>query len=118
MKAEFSGYWSSKDKELWKQIDWKSRNYEDYPLDVSEYITGPGTFYTVDQQFTKIIKFTKYIRANPIYPPYYGPVYDSELLKLMEEYKLCYACYDGNYEGPYTIHDRFESTDIADILSR
>lgn len=115
----FEGYWSDRDKELWKRIDWKARNYEDFPLDeVSDSINGLGYFYSNGGFIIKPVKFVKYLRANPIYQPYFGPIYNSELLEFMKTENFCYPCYDGRKEGPYDIHDRFETSDIADRLSR
>lgn len=116
---EFSGYWSEHDKELWQSIDWKARNYEEYPVeDSQDPINGIGYFYTMKGTLQKPVRFIKYLRPNPIYPPYYGPIYDSELLEFMKQGGFCYPCYDGRKEGPYDIHDRFESSDLADMLSR
>lgn len=118
-EPEFSGYWSDKDKELWMSIDWKARNYEDYPVeDQQDPINGLGHFYTMDGSFTRPVRFVKYLRANSIYQPYYGPIYDSELLEFMRLGHFCYPMYDGRKEGPYNIHDRFESGEVADLLSR
>lgn len=119
MNIEFEGYWSDRDKELWKSIDWKSRNYEDYPVDdIQDPINGVGHFYSTNGSFTKPVRFIKYLRANPIYPPYYGPIYDSELIDFMKNNGFCYPMYDGRLEGPYKLLDRFENTEVADMLSR
>ena len=118
-QIEFNGYWSDKDKEIWENTDWKARDYKDLPVDdIADPINGLGHFYTTNGSLTKPIIFIKYIRANPIFPPYYGPLYDSELIEFMYNNNFCYPCYDGRKEGPYNIHDRFESSDVADALSR
>lgn len=116
-ESNFEGYWSEKDIELWKSIDWKSRNYEEYPVE-DDTIEGIGYFYTLKGALNKPITYVKYIRPNPIFPPYYGPVYTIELLEFMKENHFCYPMYDGHKEGPYNIHDRFESSDLNDLLSR
>ena len=116
---EFNGYWSDRDKELWQSIDWKARDYKAYPVeDTQDPINSVGYFYTTNGKFTKPVTFVKYLNANPIYPPYYGPIYDSELTEFMRKNHFCYPMYDGRKEGPYKMHDRFESNDVADQLSR
>lgn len=118
-EIEFEGYWSDKDKEIWQQTDWKSRNYDELPVeDMQDPINGIGYFYTPKGSFTKPVRFIKYIRANPIYPPYFGPIYDTELIEFMKQNNFCYPMYDGRKEGPYDIHDRFETSEISDRLSR
>lgn len=114
----FEGYWSDKDKETWKNVDWKNRDYKDFPVEDGDPIVLDGYFYTLDGHFTKPIKFVKYLRANPIFSPYYGPVYDTELLSIMENGHFCYPSFDGRKEGPYNIHDRFDDSELADRLSR
>ena len=114
----FEGYWSDKDKETWKNVDWLNRNYEDFPVEDEDPIVLDGYFYTLDGHITKPIKFVKYLRANPVFSPYYGPVYDTELRKFMDLGRFCYPMYDGRKEGAYNIHDRFETDELSDILSR
>ena len=115
--VEFEGYWSERDKELWQKTDWKARDYKELPVEMDS-LNLVGHFYTTDGEFIKPVRFIKYIRPNPIYSPYYGPVYDKELLDFMEKGHFCYPMYDGRKEGHYDIHDRFESNDVADMLSR
>jgi len=99
-EPEFSGYWSDKDKEIWENTDWKARNYEDLPVeDTADPIASTGYFYSQHGSFTKPIVFVKYIRANSIFPPYYRPVYDTELKDFMKKGSFCYPCYDGRKEG-------------------
>ena len=122
---EFKGYWSALDKELWAKTDWKARDYKDLP--VEDTITKrQAYFYSMNDKTHKanaaekllVIDFQKYIRSNPIYSPYYGPVYTSELLTYMNDNAYCYPSFNGDTEDGYPVHDRFESAEIADILSR
>lgn len=117
MPIEFEGYWSERDKEIWNRTDWKARNYEDVPVE-DDVIDGTAYIYGLDKEVKINLKFQKYIRSNPIYSPYYGPVYTPEFRKYKNENHLCSPCYDGRKEGPYQIHDRFESSQLADALSR
>jgi hypothetical protein len=118
MKIEFEGYWSDKDKEIWMKTDWGARNFEELAVEDEEPINRTGYFYTMEGCVKRPIKFIKYIRPNPIFGPYYGPVYDSELLEFMKNGSYCYPCYDGRMEGPYKLMDRFENNELADRLSR
>ncbi len=114
---EFEGYWTDREKSLWNQTDWAKRNYEEFPVE-DDTIEGFGYFYSIDGMVKKPLTFIKYIRPNPIFPPYYGPVYNSELLEFMKDGGYCYPMYDGRTYGHYDIHDRFESSELSDMLSR
>jgi len=117
-EIEFSGYWSERDKQIWEQTDWKARDYEELPVEEDTF-DSVGYFYSLQKETeTHPITFVKYIRPNPIFPPYYGPIYNSQLLKIMEEGHFLRAMYDGRQEGNYDIHDRFETQELYDILSR
>lgn len=118
MDIKFEGYWSDKDKKLWKSIDWKANNYKDYPVEDEEPVNGIGYFYTANEVLRKPIKLIKYIRANPIFGPYYGPAYTSEILDFMKLNSFCYPMYDGRMKDSYKVFDRFENTNLADALSR
>lgn len=108
MDIEYKGYWSDKDKEIWVSTDWKARDYNDLPIEEDTF-EDVGHFYGPSGEQEKRITFIKYIRANPIYPPFYGPVYTSELLEFMKQGGYCYPMYDGKTVGSYDVHDRFDS---------
>ena len=117
-ELEFSGYWSERDKQLWQQTDWKSRDWEELPVE-DDTFDSVGYFYSLQKGCIQHpVTFIKYIRANTIFPPYYGPIYTSELLKFMEEGNYYRATYDGHQAGNYDIHDRFETGELYDRLSR
>ena len=117
-EMEFKGYWSSRDKELWEKTDWKARDYQELPVEEDTF-DSVGYFYDLQKGcINKPVTFVKYIRSNPIFPPYYGPIYNSQLLKIMEEGHYIRAMYDGHQAGNYDIHDRFETQELYDILSR
>lgn len=108
MDVEFNGYWSEKDKEIWTNTDWDARDYN-YLAVEEDTFEGLGYFYGIDGQHKTNITFVKYINPNPIYPPFYGPVYTSDLLEYMKQGSYCYPMYNGTYHGPYKVHDRFEA---------
>ena len=117
-EPEFKGYWSERDKQLWRETDWHARGYEELPVE-GDTFEGIAYIYGIGNEVVKRkITFQKYIRSNPIYEPYYGPVYDSQLKEYMKENSLLSAMYDGDMEGNYPIHNRFETDDVYDRLSR
>lgn len=97
------------DLELWKSIDWKARNYEEYPVEDDNFV-GKITIYGEGRPRTETMEFCKYLRSNPIYPPYYGPVEDVR--------GYVGPMYDGNKYNGYDVHDRFETQATYDMLSR
>ena len=115
-EPEFKGYWSEREKEIWQATDWKARNYEELPVE-DDIINSIGYFYGLKNPVEKPLIFVKYIRSNPIYPPYYGPIYDSKLKEYMYENSFVGPMYDGNNEGNYQIHDRFETSELYNQLS-
>lgn len=112
IERDFEGYWSERDKALWKSIDWKARNYEEFPVEDEAIFEETGYFYSKQGKITKKIKFIKYIRPNQLFDPYYGPIYDAELLAFMKQGHYCYPCFDGRKVGPYKVMDRFDAEDI------
>lgn len=115
---EFDG-WSQEDIDLWEQIDWKARNYEAYPVE-SDSFRGHIVLYGVfDNPVYIPCKFQKYIRSNPIYAPYYGPVDPYFALQdyIDDGYKIIDPMYDGRKHNGYQIHDRCETQELYDSLS-
>ena len=102
--------WDQKDIDLYNSIDWKDRNYDEYEV-ADDEITSEVTAYGYDGPETKIVKMHKFIRPNAIYPPYY---------KAVEEPfdNVVGPMYDGNRHGKYDIHDRYETQELYDLLSR
>ena len=97
------------DLELWKSIDWKARNYEDYPV-LDDNFVGKIYLYGNGNK-TENVEFCKYIRSNPIYPPVYYPV-DRRIRGYVG------PMYDGHKYNGYDIHDRYETQSVYDMLSR
>lgn len=103
--------WSDEDIALHKSIDWTARNYEDYPVE-NDYIMSKAYLYGVDgNKVVDNIKFVKKLRANPIYPPYYG----TEDFQPFKGYTN--GMYDGHKHGIYDIHDRFEDWETNRMMS-
>lgn len=101
--------WEPEDIELHKSIDWKARNYEDYPVEDDSF-EGEVVAYRGNGEEKAQAKFIKYLRANPIFTPYYAPVdrpFDNVLSSM----------FDGRMHGKYMVMDRFESQDVYDRLS-
>lgn len=116
----FSDEWSEEDIELWKSIDWKARNYEEYPVEdeFDSFISGDVTIYGIDDHGIDIpCTFQKVIRANPIYPPYYR-VLPEDLDAIKEDYPdyaLVGPSYDGNKYNGYQVHDRVDTQELYDL---
>lgn len=110
--------WSDEDVELHKSIDWKARNYEDY--DTGESITKTIYLYGVPGygDITKEVEMHKFLRANPIYSPYYKPIESRPFDDMDETEGISYVgpMYDGNKEGIYDIHDRYETQKLYDLM--
>ena len=113
-ESNFSPYdgWTEEDIELHKSIDWPSRNYFDYPVE-SDSFKGQAILYSTAFEGGKEYvpaTFIKYIRSNPIFPPYYAP-------KDLDKTGFVGPMYDGNNHGNYQIHDRYETEEIYRALS-
>ena len=102
--------WTEDDIKLHRSIDWKARNYEEYPVPEDNF-TGKAIAYglpggTREQE----TKFIKYVRANPIFPPYYGA--ESTPFE-----GTVGGMYDGRNHKTYQVHDRYETQEVYDALS-
>lgn len=103
--------WDEADIELHKSIDWKARNYEEYPVEGTEFIHDVDFYDDNGHKKIKDVEFVKYLRANGIYPPYYGPK-DKDAIPGVG------TMYDGHkHSDGYDIHDRTESQSVYDMLS-
>lgn len=103
--------WDESDIELHNSIDWKSRNYNDYPVKSDSFNAKVVKYGGNDSPEYKTVKFVKFLRSNPIYPPYYAP----EVAPFDD---VVGPMYDGNYHGKYMIHDRYDTQEVYDMLSR
>lgn len=101
--------WTDEDIAKHKEIDWRERNYSDYPIPEDSF-TSEAVAYTDNGTKRVKVKFIKFIRSNPIFPPYYAP-------EKKPFTGVVGPMYDGNKHGSYGIHDRYESQDIYDALS-
>ena len=106
--------WTDEDIELHKSIDWEGRNWEEYPVEDDSFEGYAILYGYANSPVYEEVKFIKYIRSNPIYPPYYAPV-DKRPFKRYTGYVG--PMYDGHQHKTYKVHDRFESQEVYDILS-
>ena len=103
--------WSDEDIALHKSIDWAARNYDEYPVE-DDYIMSKAYLYGTDgNKVVDNVKFVKKLRANPIYPPYYG----TEDFQPFKGYTN--GMYDGHKHGIYYIMDRFEDWETNRMMS-
>lgn len=101
--------WTEEDIELHKSIDWKARNYEEYEVEEDSFKAGVEVVGK-DVDENKVYTFHKFLRPNPIYPPYYRAVdFDIE--------GLIGPTYNGRKHFNYDIHDRYETQEVYDMLS-
>ena len=101
--------WTEEDIELHKSIDWKARNWKEF--DTTEEFRGPIFIYTEEE--TKEVPnqvFHKFLRSNPIYSPYYRPIYNPGM-------SVVGPMFDGRTHNGYDVHDRYESQAVYDMLS-
>lgn len=101
--------WTDEDIAKHKEIDWRERNYHDYPIPEDSF-TGEAIAHTDNGTKRARVKFIKYLRSNPIFPPYYAPENNpfTDVVGPM---------YNGHKHGSYGIHDMYESQDIYDTQS-
>ena len=115
-EPKFDGEWSAEDKELWNQIDWKARNYEEYEVS-DDTIKSDIVIYGLGRPEHISTTFVKCIRPNPIYPPYYHPLDKHIAKKEFPNARIIGPMYDGNKHDGYDIHDRYETQTLYDQLS-
>lgn len=117
---EFKGRWSEREKEIWKNTNWLARDYKELPVE-DDIIEGIATFYNLTEKINVKAKFVKMIRPNPIYPPYYKLQKQSlpkDILDKISNELYVSLSYDGHDFNGYQIHDRIESQDVYNLLSR
>jgi len=115
-EPKFEGQWSDAEKELWENTDWKARNFEEVPVSQDTF-EGKITIYGDGPKRTEPVTFRKYICPNTTFPPYYAPAWDTATQKKMNR---MYAgpMYDGHKHNGYSVHDRLETYELYDQLSR
>lgn len=110
-ESNYAGF-SREDIDLHESIDWKSRDYKDYPVPGDTFRSQVHVYGLDNNPYAfKNFTFQKFLRANPIFPPYYKPIDfdDSGLVGPM---------FDGREYDGYDIHDRYETSELYDMLSR
>ena len=113
----FEGNWSDEEKQLWESIDWKARNYKEYIVE-DDVIDGRVRCVGLDLGRWIPAKFAKHIYANRTFPPCYEPIEEGELGKILAENRLLGPMYDGDDYHGYHIHNRYETPEVYDMLSR
>ena len=104
--------WNEEDIEFWHTIDWSARNYNEF--EKTDDVLKNQTVERVGEgegPNKKIVDMVKVFRPNPIYPPYYRAIENP--------FPECVGpMYDGNTYGKVHIHDRYETPETYDMLSR
>lgn len=115
-EPEFLGHWSEEDKAIWKSVDWKARNYEDYIVE-DDTIEGRVRFVGTDYGWVPAT-FVKHIWANPRYDPHYAPIEEGRIKEILDKGGIVGPMYDGDSVNGYRIHNRYETSEVYDMLSR
>ena len=118
--SDFSEF-TEADKALWESIDWKARNYEEYEVPEDSFRDTCAIYGVGDEAILVKANFVKVIRPNPIFPPYYRPSIDnnSGLDHLISRYNLVGPMANGvTTSDGYDIHNRYETQELYDQLSR
>lgn len=102
--------WTQEDIDLHKSIDWKARDFEKYPVEEDSFKTTATLYYEGGYEESEPVEFIKYLRANPIYPPYYAPKEDP-----FSRSNVGFM-YDGRKKGKYEVHDITETQEVYDTL--
>lgn len=104
--------WEPEDIELHKSIDWKKRNWRDFVVTDDSFETDVmlyGLGKNKNTENRKTVKVFKTLRANPIYPPYYGAIKQPFI-------NAVGPMFNGNKHGKYSIHDRYETQELYDSM--
>lgn len=115
-EPKFEGTWSDDEIELWKSIDWKARDFKEYPVE-DDRIDGEITIYGEGSPRKLPATFHKVIYANPVFDPDYVPAQPEDKRKEML-HRYAGPMYDGHMHDGYRIHDRYETYELYDRLSR
>ena len=80
----------------------------DYPVPEDSFEYDAVAYGLPGGEQVKKVKFIKYLRSNPIFPPYYAPekkVFDHTVGPMYERHK----------KGKYKIHNRYDTAEVYDI---
>lgn len=107
--------WEPEDIELHKSINWKERNYEDFPVEGDTIETEVILYSLHKSPRARMVTAQKYLRANPIYPPYYEA--KEVPFKDEDEGGVVGGMFDGNKHNKTMIMDRYETANLNYYLS-
>ena len=102
--------WTQEDIELHKNTNWGARDYRELPVE-SDSFNYNVKLYSMDGSKEDNARFIKYIRPNPIFPPYYAPAPEYSYSGYLG------PMFDGETHGAYDIHNRYETQDLYNLLS-
>lgn len=107
--------WEPEDIELHKSIDWKERNWEDFPVEGDTIETEVILYSLHKSPRARMVTAQKYLRANPIYSPYYEA--KEVPFKDEDEGGVVGGMFDGNKHNKTMIMDRYETANLNYYLS-
>ena len=103
--------WEDEDIEFWHTIDWTKDKDGEFAKEDDKIVGEVVKYGEVPGGEKKTVEMVKFFRQNPIYPPYYGAV--------DEPFTNCVGpMFDGHKKGKVDIHDRYETWELYDRLSR
>jgi len=103
--------WDPADVELHKNTDWANRNYKELEIPEDSF-EGEVTLHSYGKDpETKKVTFTKRIRPNAAFTPYYAATGDKPFEQGLG------PMYNGNKHGSYGIHDRYEDQQTYNMMS-
>lgn len=123
--AEFGRGWNREDIEIYNSIDWAERDYEPFRVDddtilETAYVYGLSGRNT-NYPLTIPTRFVKFIRANPIYPPYYAPADETKVERIIHlndpNASVVGPMFDGKYHNGNMVMTRYETEELYNVLS-
>lgn len=102
--------WQADEIRIHQATDWKARNFKE--VDTGKEMEFPICIHRYGKPTeTRMAKFHLFVRANPVFPPYWGVV-EKDLPN-----GVLGGMYDGDVVDCYHVHNRFEDQKVYDILS-
>ena len=114
--SEFYGYWSERDKEIWKNTNWDALQSNSVFVEEDNF-DGEIYFYSTQECFTKPATFHKKISRDTNIPPHYIPVMSPTISFYMTGNGYAPPIFDGRTHQQYRIYDRYETYDLKNRLN-